>query len=170
MNVEQWTPNINCQTYEDGEVRSDYVECLKFGWCRNNGKECEFFMGMKDDNKGCCQLKLEEASENPPDRILCFSPNRITTAIFAPDADLEKEVQEFKRYIELNGWHEYVQVGRFDDERKIFDFKINTLQIGLLNAINIAIYFLEKNFRIDEERSEPYAMKWLKEVLAEPED
>jgi hypothetical protein len=172
MDVKQWTPNIECHTNIDGDVRSDYVECLKLGWCVNNGKNCDFFMGIetKEGNKGCCGLKLEEASENPPDRILCFAPNRITTAIFAPDANLEKEVGEFKEFISLNGWSEYVQIGRFDDERKIFDFKIKTLDIGLLNAINIAIYFLEKAFRIDEERSEPYAMEWLKKVLEEPED
>lgn len=161
----KWTPNIHCHVYIDGDVVSDFLECHKKGRCVKDGKDCDFFMGIKttEGSKGCCGLKLEKAIDNPPDRRLCFAPNRISTAVFAPSANLGKECDEFERFLIEKGWRRFVQIGRFDEQQKIFDFKLNILQLGVFNAMLIAKYFLEKGFRLDEDFSEQGAVELLKQ-------
>ena len=161
----KWTPNLDCHVYIDGDVVSDFRNCPRKGRCVSNGKDCDFFMGIKttEGSKGCCGFKLEKEMDNPPKRQLSFSPNRISTAVYPSTAHLVKEIGEFEQFLTDNGWRRFVQIGRFDKERNLFDFKMNTLRLGVFNAMLIAKFFLEKGFSLNEELSEQGAVDLLKQ-------
>lgn len=96
---------------------------------------------------------------------LCFAPNRITVVCCDSNDCLKEEVSTFKDFLQEKGWSGYVQIGRFDDMRNIFDFKINTIYLNSSQSIEIAKFFLEKGFLLDEEWSEPGAVQKLKAVI-----
>lgn len=161
----KWEENMNCHTFIDGDVQSDFTTCPKEGSCVSDGVSCDSFMGIKttEGSKGCCWLKVQQDNSLKREKRLCLCPNRTSTVCYPPDVSLEEEVGKFNAFLTSNGWDKHVKIGRFDDSEKVFDFKVNNIFLGTFSVLRIANYFLHQSFILDVEKSESGIVELIKQ-------